>query len=178
MSTSVDPNSYRSRHREKVVEHLLVGELLRELWCRECPNVDVLKPEVDAAGYDVVFSFRRITRHVQIKASVIGGAAASQQVSRDLALHQSGCIIWAVVDPSLRFQYFYWFGAPPGEPLPDLGALKPARQARANAQGVKAFRLNTRVIPKARFEKVSDIAGLVTKLFGTLELAGSREHSA
>jgi len=163
-----DPNTYRSRHREKVVEHLLVGEILRELWCRECTNVDVLKPEVDAAGYDVVFSYRGITRHVQLKASTLGSKTASQNIGGDLSLHPSGCVAWALVDQQLRFNHFLWFGGVPGQPLPDLTSFRSARHSRANSQGVKGFRLNTRVIPRASFEKVQDVGGLIEKLFGSL----------
>lgn len=168
MSMSSDPNSYRSRHREKVVEHLLVGEILREMWCRNHPNVDVLKPEVDAAGYDVVFSYRKLMRHVQIKASLLNGTSADQQISGDLATHQSACVVWAIVNASLKFQHFYWYGGAPGEPLPDTSGLKPARQTRANAQGVKAFRLNTWRLPKSKFTRVESISELVEKLFGEI----------
>jgi hypothetical protein len=59
-----NPNTHRSRHREKVVEHLLIGEVLREMWCRNHTNVEVLKPEVDAAGYDIVLSYLKTMRHV------------------------------------------------------------------------------------------------------------------
>jgi hypothetical protein len=138
------------------------------MWCRNHVNVDVLKPEVDAAGYDVVFSHGRVMRHVQIKASLMGGASAEQQISGDLAIHQSPCVVWAIVDNSLRFQHFYWYGAAPGEPLPEIAGLKPARQARANAQGVKAFRLNTWRLPRSKFTRVNTVDGIAERLFGAL----------
>jgi hypothetical protein len=138
------------------------------MWCRNRANVDVLKPEVDAAGYDVVFSMDRLMRHVQIKASRLGAAAAEQQISGDLATHQSSCVIWAVVDASLRFKHFFWYGGAPGEPMPDISGLKPARQARANAQGIKAYRKNTWRLPKSKFTRVCSIQELAEKLFGAL----------
>jgi len=161
-----DPHSLNSRHREKVVEHLLVGELLREMWCLHCTDVDVLRPEVDAAGYDVVFSHKRIIRHVQIKASLLGGRTQEQSVSEALAVHQSACVVWAVVDQELRFRHFLWFGGAPGEPLPDVTGFKRAKQTRANAKGVKAARRQTRVIRRNQFELVPTVRDLVSKLFG------------
>ena len=46
----------KSRYREKVVEHIFVGELLRYLWARGMDGVEILTPEVDASGYDILRS--------------------------------------------------------------------------------------------------------------------------
>ena len=47
-----------SSAREKVLEHLFVGELLRCLWRRGIRNMEVLRAEVDMGGYDLVVEAR------------------------------------------------------------------------------------------------------------------------
>lgn len=164
---SADERHYRSStHREKLVEHLFVGELLRYLWISGAANVEILKPEVDRAGYDIVVVKGSLVRHVQLKASVKGGSTSSQSVNASLALHPSGCVVWIVVDEELQFQWFFWFGAPPGAPLPTLSKFRQAKHTRANAQGVKSERVNTKSIPKSAFERVSDMPALAKRLFG------------
>jgi hypothetical protein len=157
----------KSRYREKVVEHIFVGELLRHLWANGLDGVEILTPEVDASGYDIVLTLGRIVRHVQIKCSVDGGKTEDQHVNASLALQPSGCIVWIVVEErALTFRRFLWFGGPPGSPLPDLATLKNARHTRANAQGVKAFRANTKIVPRSKFTPLPDMAALVHALFG------------
>jgi hypothetical protein len=44
---TIDERQFKSSsHREKVVEHVFLGELLRYLWANEIAGVQVLKPEV------------------------------------------------------------------------------------------------------------------------------------
>ena len=42
--------------RERIVEHVFVGDVLRTLWKRDVTDVEILRPEFDAHGYDVVMS--------------------------------------------------------------------------------------------------------------------------
>lgn len=157
----------KSRYREKVVEHIFVGELLRHLWSHGMDGVEILTPEVDASGYDLVLTLGPIVRHVQIKCSVDGGMARDQKVNASLALQPSGCVVWIVVEnQSLAFRRFLWFGSEPGMPLPDLSRLKNAKHTRANSEGVKAFRTNTKIIPRSRFTVLPDMSKLVDALFG------------
>lgn len=162
-----DPRQYLdSSHREKVVEHLFLGELLRHLWVKRISGVQVLKPEVDAAGYDVVLSLGPILRHVQLKASMHDARARSQPVHQALATHPSGCVVWIVLRDDLRFERFLWFGGAPGEPLPSLSGFARAKHTRANKDGVKSIRVGTWRIPQSKFVPVADLDGLVTRLFG------------
>lgn len=59
--------------RESLIEHLFIGELLKYSWRRGDFSFEVSKPEVDNSGYDIVLEANRIIRHVQLKASTIGG---------------------------------------------------------------------------------------------------------
>ena len=167
-----DERQFRSSsHREKVVEHVFLGELLRYLWVARIPNVQVLKPEVDAAGYDLVLSLGKVVRHVQLKASMRDGKAAHQPVHEALGEHPSGCVVWIVLNDDLSFERFLWFGGKPGQPLPSLTGFKRAKHARANAQGIKRERQQTWRVPKSKFTRIEGMAGLVQALFGQQTVA-------
>jgi hypothetical protein len=159
--------------REKLVEHLFTGELQRYFW-RTNMDVDLLRPEVDRLGYDVVLSHGKITRHVQLKASIQGGRASAQTISSSLAQHASGSIVWMVVDDDLYFKSLLWFGGKPGKRLPDITGFDHATRTTPNSEGMKPVRENTRRIPKARFTAVEGddlFAGVAALLFG--KIAGS-----
>ena len=40
--------------RERIVAHVFVGDVLRTLWRLGVTEVEILRPEFDAHGYDVV----------------------------------------------------------------------------------------------------------------------------
>ena len=137
--------------RERIVEHVFIGDALRRLWQRGVTNVEVLRSEFDAGGYDLVMSYRDIVRHIQFKVMVAGGKRANVTASLKLMDKPSGCILWVVVTDALDFHTFLWFGSTPGEPLPDLRALKTATHTKANAEGVKLQRPGQRTVPRSAF---------------------------
>jgi hypothetical protein len=49
---------------------------MRHLWLRGIAQVEVLKPEVDDSGYDLVLEANGFVRHVQLKASAQGSKTA------------------------------------------------------------------------------------------------------
>lgn len=61
--------------REKIVEHVFVGEALRALWRRGVFDVRILRCEFDADGYDLLMERGKIVRHI---ASLIRGLACPQ----------------------------------------------------------------------------------------------------
>jgi hypothetical protein len=160
-----------SSHREKVVEHVFLGELLRHLWVRRIAGVQVLKPEVDAAGYDLVLALGKVIRHVQLKTSMHDATTRSQPIHASLGEVPSGCVVWIRLNEDLRFNHFRWFGGEPGQQLPDLTRFKRAKHTRANAQGVKSVRVQTWAVPESKFERVADLEGLVGRLFGSAAAA-------
>ena len=81
-----------STYREKLIEHLFVGELLKKSWIDEDCNLEVIKPEVDNSGYDIVLEANGIIRHVQLKASYIGGKTAKQKIHIKLSEKPSGVL--------------------------------------------------------------------------------------
>ncbi len=74
-----------SSSRDALIEHVFVAEVLQEAWFAREQLVDVLRSEVDAAGYDVVFECGTILRHVQLKASESGGKTSRQTINTRLS---------------------------------------------------------------------------------------------
>ena len=154
--------------RERIVEHVFVGDALRRLWQHGVTDVEVLRSEFDAGGYDLVMSHGRIVRHIQFKTSMADGKAASIKASLKLMDKPSGCIIWIMVTPELKLDSYRWLGGPPGQPLPDIRSMKVAKHTKANAKGKKAERPDQRIIPRSRFDSLDSLDEVLERLFGPL----------
>jgi hypothetical protein len=160
-------HTHHSSYRERLLEHAFVGEMMRRLWVEGITDLEVLKPQVDDSGYDIVLDANSVIRHVQLKASHRGSSTREIKANLRLAAKPSGCIVWVIFDPAtLQIGPFLWFGGAPGQPLPDIGGLPMARHSKGNAQGVKAERPNIRLIPKSAFESVTSMDELLARLFG------------
>ncbi|OYU41955.1 MAG: hypothetical protein CFE44_26805, partial [Burkholderiales bacterium PBB4] len=147
--TSQHTNS--SSYRERLIEHLFLGELLKISWLEDACSLEIAKPEVDISGYDVIAEARGVLRHIQMKTSVVGGSTANQNVHVKLADKPSGCVIWIYFEPqSLQLgPYLYFGGASPGAPMPSLKARKVASHTKwskdpGTDRPVKAERPNIR----------------------------------
>lgn len=154
--------------RERIVEHAFVGDALRRLWQRGVTDVEVLRSEFDAGGYDLVMSYGPIVRHIQFKVMVAGGKRAKVTASLRLMEKPSGCILWIVITPELGFHSFLWFGNAPGQPLPDISERKTATHTKANAAGVKLQRLGQRTVPRSAFTPLASLDEVLERLFGPL----------
>ncbi|MGP5437378.1 hypothetical protein [Psychrobacter alimentarius] len=155
-----------SSFREKLIEHLFIGEMLKLSWLKDDCQLEVMKPEVDNAGCDVVLENSNVIRHIQLKTSKLGGTTSSQKVNIRLASKPSGCVIWIVFDEhTLELCYFYFFGAEAGKPLTGLENVKVAKHTKANADGIKAKRPNIRTINKGQFIRYESIEALFNVLF-------------
>jgi hypothetical protein len=159
-------HSRDSSLREQALGHLFLGELLAAMWRSNRRDVEVLKGEVDRGGYDLVLESNGLIRHVQLKSSFIGSKVREVSVSTKLLAKPGGCVVWIEFDPEmLKIERYLWFGAAPGSPLPDIGA-RIARHSRANSIGQKAERPMHRELAKSKFEALSEIEPLVSRLFG------------
>lgn len=155
-----------STFREKLIEHLFLGELLRLSWQRGECSLEVAKPEVDSRGYDVIIERDGVVRHVQLKASSRGGATSRQTIHVGLAGKPAGCVIWIQFDPAtLQLGPFLFFGSAAGQPLPDISRLGVARHTKGNAQGYKAERPDLRVVPKSQFLRLDTVEQVFAALF-------------
>lgn len=168
MLQEANSHSIHSTLRERVVEHVFVGAALQRLWQLRVTDVEVLRSEFDAGGYDLVMSLRKVVRHIQFKTVLVGGKAANVKVALKLLDKPSGCVIWIVVTPKLELQSYLWYGGPPGEPLPDIRRMKVAKHTKSNVKGTKTERPNHRVVPRSQFVRVDSLDDLLHLLFGPL----------
>jgi hypothetical protein len=151
--------------REKVFEHLFLGELTRAL-LRSRRRCEVLRAEFDGSGFDVALEAEGVLRHVQLKAMRADGKRANVDIHTALATKPSGCVIWMLVDPTtFDVTKWRWFGGKPGEPLPPLGN-KLVKHSKANSEGLKAERPDLRHVGRGRFETISSMETLIERLFG------------
>lgn len=159
-------HSEHSSFREKLIEHLFISEMLKLSWLKDDCQLEVMKPEVDNAGCDVVLEDNNIIRHIQLKASKFGAKTPSQKVNVRLANKPSGCIVWIEFDEhTLELCSFYFFGSEAGKPLTGLENARVAKHTKGNAEGVKAERPNIRKINKGQFTKYDSIEALYDILF-------------
>jgi hypothetical protein len=166
----LNPDTQNSSYREILIEHLFVGEIMRLLWLRGITRFEVLKPQVDDSGYDLVLEANGIVRHVQLKSSFRKASTAQAKASLHLHSKPSACVVWIHFDPdTLELGPFLWFGGEPGEPISDLSGMTVAKHTRGNAKGVKQERPNQRMIKRSLFEPIDALDALVTKLFGEFE---------
>lgn len=153
-----------SSYREKLIEHLFVGQLLKLSWLHQECALEVAKPEVDNSGYDIIVEAMGHVRHIQLKTSIIGGRAASQKVHTRLADKPAGCVVWIYFDEkTLHLGPFLYFAANAAS----LDGRKAARHTKGNKDGLKAERKNICVVPKRCFTSFKSIEAIYTQLFGT-----------
>lgn len=165
--TNAAPHTFDSSTREKVLEHLFLGELLRCLWTQGRRDIEVLRGEVDKGGYDVVVDCGGIMRHIQLKSSHRDATTSTQKVNINLARRPSGCIIWVYFDEiTLELGPFRWFGAAPGQPLPPLGD-RIGKHTKGDRTGLKAERPNIRILNRGDFCLIATMPLLVGQLFGS-----------
>lgn len=169
IAATENPHFIQSVLRERIIEHVFVGKALQKLWKLGARDVEVLRSEFDAGGYDLVMSYRKILRHIQFKSITEGGKATRVSVSLKLMAKPSGCVIWIVVSPiDLEIKSYRWFGGMPGEPLPDIMHLKVAKQPKANTKGIKLEKPGHRIVPLTAFTPLPEIDDILQRLFGPL----------
>ena len=168
MSTTAiyDPSADHSSLRESILEHTFLGSLGRELWRRGRYSVEVLRAEVDRAGYDVVVSVDDLTRYIQLKSLSKGATTREWSISNLLTEKTGGCVVVQSVERfSLDVEEYLFFGGSPTERLPDISQAKPAKRVTFDSQGVRPVRKNHRRVPKSRFQTISNMEALASRLF-------------
>lgn len=140
---------------------------MRYLWVSGVKRLEVLKPQVDDGGYDLVLETASVVRHIQLKATFRGSKVRRFNINTGLATKPSGCVVCLLFDQTtLDLGPFYWFGGLPTQPLPDLRKFPVANHTKGNSEGIKNARPNIRVVPLSEFEPVDRISQLSVKLFG------------
>jgi len=162
----MDKHFLKSSFREKLIEHLFIGELLKLSWLEGGCSLEIAKPEVDNQGYDLICEGNGVIRHIQLKAAHLGARAARQKVHIALSTKPSGCVVWVYFDEeTLELGPFLFFGGLAGQPLPSLDEMSVAKHTKANAEGVKAERPEIRLVPKGKFTKIETIEQVYAQLF-------------
>ena len=153
--------------RERIVEHTFVADTLRRLWQLGIVNVEVLRPEFDAHGFDLVMQRGPIVRHIQLKT---GTQKKPRLVSvpRALAEKPSGCLLWIHITDELDMGPFFWFGDLPGKPLPLIDGYAIPRRPTHTKAGIRPSRHNHRLIPHSAFKPLQTIDDVLKALFGEL----------
>jgi hypothetical protein len=163
----MEHHSNNSSYRERLIEHLFVGELLKLSWANREFSLEVSKPEVDNSGYDLIVEARGIIRHIQLKTAYDGAKTARQNVNMSLLKKPSGCIVWIRFNETdLKLGPFLFFGGEPGARLVLPTDLRTARHTKGDAKGHKAERPNMKVVPKSLFASYPTIEALFEVLFG------------
>ncbi|MEH6484514.1 MULTISPECIES: hypothetical protein [Pseudomonas] len=162
-------HSLHSSYREKLIEHLLIGELLKLSWRRQDFSLEISKPQVDKSGYDLIAETNNVIRHIQLKATFIGSTTAVHKVHVSLSKKPSGCVVLVYFNKeTLDLGPYYFFGASAGKPLPNLEALRTAKHTKGDATGLKSERPNLRMLSKGSFVKLETISDLYRQLFGSV----------
>jgi hypothetical protein len=169
MSTIANHNSLLASYREMLLEHLFAGEVMRHIWLSGIKRLEILKPQVDDGGYDLVLEANTVVRHIQLKGTFRGSKVNRFSINTGLALKPSGCVVVLLFEQAtLELGPFLWMGGAPGQRLPDINKYPIAKHAKGNAQGVKLDRPGIRAVPRTAFDKVPTIADLAEHLFGQL----------
>jgi hypothetical protein len=162
-------DSINSVYREKLIEHLLLGELLRHSWF-EGALLEVSRPVVDRAGHDLVLEVGQVCRHVQLKTSSVEARTVKQNVHVSLAARPSGCVLWVRFEPStLKLSSFLFYGNQPGDPMDSVHDCPVAKHSKANSSGVKALRPSLRTVKMNQFRRIEGIPALYAALFAVHE---------
>lgn len=146
----------RARHaeysalRERIVEHIFIGEAMRRLWQLGVLNVEILHGEFDSSGYDLVMCCGRVMRHVQFKVSLVDGARAQVTINQRLAQAPSGCVVWLGVSEALEVMEYRWFG---GDPAGHYRTSAIVRWGAIRAEMHKALKRNDRIREYSRKER-------------------------
>ena len=160
-------HTLNSSFREKLVEHLFVGELLKLSWQNDRCDLEVAKPEVDNSGYDLILEAQRFIRHIQLKASFLGSSTSTQKIHVRLSEKPSGCGVWIYFDEkTLTLGPFLYFGGLPGQWLSSIEEARVAKHTKGNQTGHKAERPNIRVISRGKFKTFETLEDLYAALFG------------
>ena len=76
-----ESDGLHSSRRDKLVVHVFIGDVLRNLRRVGVHNVEILRAKTDAAGYDIVIEAGGVSRHIQQKPSAQNATTKKQKVN-------------------------------------------------------------------------------------------------
>lgn len=171
-------SSLHSMFYEKMTEHLFLAELVQEAWFGFNKKIEVLRSEVDDAGYDLALECNGTLRYIRLKSSSADAKTARKTINDALAKKPGGCVVWILRHEdrnSRRMSLTYrFFGGRPGKRLPSIKALRKGKQAKGDATGKKNERSNARILPKGKFKEAQTCKRLLELLFGLRQRTARR----
>lgn len=168
MGKSVATHAKHHTHstlRESIVECVFISNLLRHCWNKNQLEVEVLKSEFDAHGYDVLIMVSGKSRYIQIKTGLSNGPKGSVSVSMRLRNKIGGCVLWIGIDDNLDVLSYWYFGGAPQDCIPEIENFSVARRQTPNLAGEKPERSDHRSVPRRFFERQESFDALVRKMF-------------
>ena len=155
--TTQEQHYQHSSYREKLLEHLFLAELLQVGWFRNPQRrVEVVRPEVDDSGYDLLLECGGLRRYVQLKSN---NNPTAPTVNTLLGNKEGGCVVIIVVRVSKenstpRYKLTYrFFGEKDPKKHPVLG------------EKIAGDNQNKRIVDIGRFDLACNVAELFDKLF-------------
>jgi hypothetical protein len=114
-----------ARYVENIMEHAFLSEVLQHCWFIRHHRVEVIRPDVDAGGYDLVLEANGRVRHVQLKSYSAGGAkGAPKMINPRLRDHPDPCVVrisWKPDPETCRVVLRYRYSPPRSGRTPPLG---------------------------------------------------------
>ena len=82
-----ESDSLHSSRRDNLVDHVFIGEVLSNLRRVGVHDVEILRPEADAAGYDIAIEVGGVSRRIQQKSSAQNANTRKQIVNVALEMN-------------------------------------------------------------------------------------------
>jgi hypothetical protein len=115
-----------ARYVENIMEHAFLSDVLQHCWFVRHHRVEVIRPDVDAGGYDLVLDANGRIRHVQLKSRWKGGRSkVGTQILSRLRDHADPCVVsisWQANAATCRVDLQYRYSDKAKWPPPVWGA--------------------------------------------------------
>ena len=162
---SSDFLAQNSTYIENLMRHRFTYDVSRLLLLRQEPElVTVLKAEVDDAGVDLVLTYRKITRQIQMKTLAKKMTNNPYSVAESLGGLAGGCVLWVCYDrDTLKPTGYHLMGARGDAPMQELHQFPQATKKKNGKKVPRAGYRNIK-IKDADFRTLT-LSELVSILF-------------
>ena len=166
-----------SMYREKMIEHLFIGELLKLSWQVADCDLEIARAEVDNSGYDIIAEKNGVMRHIQLKSSYEGSTTPHQKIQTRLMTKPSGCVVWIIFsEDTMELKEFLFFGGAAGQRMTDISNYPLAKHTKGDKDGVKKERKNIRKVSKGKFTSYKSIEEIYEQLFSVEEFKIKKDN--
>ena len=166
----MDTNNINSSYIEKMIEHIFLSEILKESWVKFNIKINVLRPEVDDSGYDLILECQGISQYIQLKSTINEKTIIPTVNSKLFKKKEFAVILIKVNKEEMIFKEYYYYA----DKNISVENLKSATKNKANTDGVKKERPNTKKIPRSKFVKLNSIPELLEKSFPDIQKNSSK----